>query len=339
MVMKCWIPAILSMMVVLGSGAVASSAEPTSSERAPQTVPPDLDYGTRPIGPKAYFPDLGPEPGRVDRRQEINPLADRTVLWPTAHTPEAGTWLYSNYMFLGNQLSYAKSDDLLLSLGVGLPYENTYGQASAKWVFHRSRDLDVALVPFGALRVGRRDFASSDAGVGLGLVADVTPNDMIVFSAGVAGYGTLFYRYHEVDSSGCQSRSQYIEGACLNGTSFSKVGPAGGHWLAGYVGITYYSVETIFFNLELTYGATRGSFFGTETLFGSEIDREQEIARYLEGPWGAGVPYGRGLTGAFGVTGVHRNFAGQFSIYMVRGGEDREAVAEAVPVFTAAIKF
>lgn len=346
--MKKWVWTTL-LASMLAGGLVAEIApaaaeqsgggDPIRVDETPQTLPPDLGYGTREVDSNAYFPHVGPPKARVDRRGEINPLADRNVLWPTAHTLEAGTWAYSNYVLLGHQLSYAASDDLLVSLGVVLPYENTYGQASAKWLFHRSQDLTVALVPFGLLRVGTRDFSSTDFGGGLGLVADVTPADSLVLSGGLMGYGTLYYRYYEVDYSGCASRTEFADGACIEGTPFSRTTPGGGHWLAAYAGLTYYAFERVFFNAELTYGAATGSFLGTETLLDARVERELETRRFLDGEWAAGIPYGRGLSGGFGITGAYRNFAAQFSVYMIQHGEGDNVRVEGLPVFTASLHF
>ncbi|MFU8804678.1 MAG: hypothetical protein ACNA8W_12765, partial [Bradymonadaceae bacterium] len=303
--------AVALICLSLGEVSVASAESAPATEKPLITRPPDAGYGSKDIGPNARFPTIGPREARVDRRGELNPLADRNILWPTAHTPEAGTRVYSNYLLLGNQISYATSDDLILSLGIVLPYENTYGQASAKWVFHRSRDLNIAMIPFGVLRAGTREYASTDIGAGLGLVADITPHDNLVLSAGLTGYGTIYYRYNEFDSSQCRNRTDFIERTCIDATPASTTFPKGGHWLAAHVGMTYYVLDWLFLNTELMYGGATGSFLGTETALGARVDHDEEVSRYLEGEVGAGIPFRAGLTPGFGMTLAYRNVAAQ----------------------------
>ncbi|MBA2661644.1 MAG: hypothetical protein H0U74_05075 [Bradymonadaceae bacterium] len=317
--MNRFVCSTLLFSLLIAAPALASDHAGVVAGLALQTLPPDGGYGTQPLREAARFEDFGEEGTAADRRARDYALSERVINLPSATTMEQGTWLASSFNFMGNQLAYAGSDDVLWALGVVLPaYGDFYTLGSAKWAFFRSQDIVVSLMPFTAYRSGSGLLKSSDWGIGASLLADLVVTERLVLNGGVIGHASIFNSATAArDYSACASRADYLRGDCITTSSLSSFAPPGGHWLAAYVGTSYFALSWLSLHTEFVASAFAGDFL--------------EKRRFRRGQGVFATPFGAGFAGAGGV-GLH---FGDLSLQMAIYASD----STALPSVTAAYKF
>lgn len=299
----------------------ATEAESSDEESAPQpkTLPADAGFGQNQLAERYHFPDEDEYVARVDARDEYDATGHRTILLPTAHTPEKWTVSYSNFMLFYNQLSVSVSDDVQLGIGAVLPTPTIdfVGGASAKFTLSEGPNVALALQPFATHRNGRGELATNDAGVGMSFLADFIVSNNLVTTLGATAYGTLWASTSDYTYENCESRSDFLDGACRETELTNHFLPSGGHWLALHASATYYLTDNFSLRGELITGGALGSVLGTEWLR-EDFDIEADEARFLEGTAAIGVPYSSDATAGAGLAWSNGMFAVSFSGYVFR---------------------
>lgn len=301
----------------VGAAAQDSGAPP------PQTQPTDYGFGEHQLAERFEFPDETDYLGRVDRRSDIDATPHRTILWPTAYTPERGTVSLSSFMLNLNQLSFSPTDGLQLSATVLIPTEIADFQTglAAKMSLAKTANAELSLQPMGKLRVGRGELPTQDAGVGLAALFDFIVSNNFVMTLGALGYGTLWFGHQTSEYVDCASRSEYISGACLEYRTESTAFPRGGHFFAAQLAGTYYILDSLSLRGEVFSGVAAGSVLGSEFVVRRPTPAE-DAARFESGEFALGVPYASGLTFGMGLAWSNGLFAVQFAGYLYGGEHD-----------------
>lgn len=299
----------------------AAAQEPPAP--TPITQPTDYGFGEHQLAERFEFPDETDYLGRVDRRGEIDATPHRTILWPTAYTPERLTVSLSSFMLNLNQLSFSPTDDLQLSATVLVPTELMDFQAglAAKFSLAKTENTQISLQPLTKLRVGRGGRATRDVGAGVALLFDFVVTNNFVMTAGALGYGTAWFSKEVSEYVDCESRRDYISGACLEYRTESSALPRGGHFLAAQLAGTYYIFDSLSLRGEVFSGIAAGSVLGSEFVVRRPTPVE-DIARFDTGSFALGVPYDSRLTVGMGLAWSNGLFAVQFSGYVYSAERD-----------------
>jgi hypothetical protein len=285
-----------------------------------------------------------PEVERVARRDTLDPFSDRAVLFPTAHTPRKGTYLYSNHWIVGNQLSAALHDDFTLTATAlfGSGELDSYYGVSGKLTEVETEELTVSYVGQLLYRGGHAELDSQALAVGVSALVDcpLTPN--LILSGGVHGFTTAWYGYDELDSSSCSTRSDFLAGDCFVESTRSEWMPLGGHAIALNVSALYWPADWLSLRAELFSGASRGTFLGTEWAFQAET-RAEERARYTDGETEAGIPFDRPLGLSLGATFSSGAYAlavaNYFLVDPTDGSDPDEAGIDVAPMLSLGARF
>lgn len=297
----------------MATGASALAEEPQPLK----TLPYDQGFGQQEVIVRE-FPSPDSWVPLPDKRGRIDAAADRVMLVPSAFTPERGTLAYTNTLLLGNEVSYAFTDDVQVAMMAILPTDEVGSrlQLSSKINVFESRTVAVSLQPH--LGYHSEDFERTlqTAGLGLGLLADFYVTDNLVISASAFAYGT-FWAQHQVENlDGCFARSEYPD--CLVLDDIQTTWPAGGHHLLASAGLTYFFSDSWSLRTEIIAGGAAGTFMGLD--YHRDLNAEQRIQRYTEGDWKGGIPYD--ATTALGLAIAYSNggWSGMFGGYSF--GED-----------------
>lgn len=327
-----WTTAVVAQedsLELQGSPPGAEAPKPTSevaeepvraeSDKAPQTQPPDLGFGQHELAGRFYFPSAESYMARVDRRDEIDATSDRTILWPTAHTPRRHRLSYSNHMLRLNRLAYSITDDLQLATTLSFANDvaDFYAGGSLKITVSESDNHVISIQPLGYYREDVAELSNRDFGFGAAFLADLIISNDLIVTLGATGYGTVWYGEEEFTYENCQSRRDFLDGNCRETRTESTTFPSGGHWLAAQVGATWYMLDSFSMRAEVMSGLSAGSVLGTEWIR-DDLSSEAKSARFTSGELGVGVPHGSEVTAGLGLAWSSGHFAAQLSGYVTR---------------------
>lgn len=336
------------VLMVFFASANAAAQEVEQGAEPPVTRPHDYGFGENQLHERFHFPDETEHSAPVDRRGELDAASHRTILMPSARTPEQHTVQYSNFMVALHQLSYSPTDAVQLTATAkwGTPLSEPQVGLAGKFRLSTSQDTTFSLQPFSTFRnesepeeAGTRDFGSGVAGL-----VDVAVTNHLVVTLGLTAYATLWYGYEEWNYDACESRSDYLDGACRDTSSGGMGLPPGGHFVMGHVGATYYVLDQWALKGELLSAVAAGSLLGTEFLVAAPQSISADRARFEEGDLGIGAPYDSKLTLGLGFQWSNGLFAVQFSGYGYLGdavGTERVSGLEWIftPMVNAAVAF
>jgi hypothetical protein len=315
----------LSVIAVFVTSAAGQAAAQEPVAPVPETVPADVGFGEHEVADYYRFPDPDRYTARVDRRDAVDASSDRTILWPTAHTPHKGRLAVSNHMFVLTQASYSFTDDFQLtgSLVIPVASADTHAALSGKFTLSESENHVFSIQPYGAYRRGSQDLANTDFGMGVaGLVDFMITNDLVA-SLGAVAYGTLVAGTGEFTYENCQSRSDYIDGSCREVRMATNGFPSGGHFVGAQLGVSWYIFDWLSLRGEFMTGLAAGSVMGSEWLTRG-VNPVEEGDRYEDGDLGIGVPYDSDVALGGGLQWSNGMFAAQLSGYVLRGPPDNE---------------
>lgn len=313
----------LLLILVLGLGPIgaahAQDAEPpppTPPLEAPRTMPADLGFGEQELSKFWEFPDPDRHRARVDQRDEIDASSDRTILWPTAHTPHKHTLAVSNHMLVLTQLSYSPTDDAQITASLVVPGDDaaTHVALSTKFTVSESDNHVFSIQPFGQYHRGKGTLVNSDMGLGVAALVDLMSTNNLVLTFGAVAYGTIVATSQEFTYDNCQSRSDFIDGSCADTNSSTSALPASGHFLGAQVGATWYIFNSWSLRAEFMTGVAAGSVLGSEWLTRREAPNA-ESERLASGRAEVGLPYDTDATLGLGLQWSNGLFAIQFSGY------------------------
>lgn len=301
-------------------GADAMPSEPQTPEAAPEeapvTMPADLGFGQQGLAKRLEFPDPDRYRARVDRRDDIDASSDRTIIWPTAHTPHKHTLAVSNHMLVLTQISYSATDDVQLTGSLVVPVDtaDTHIALSGKITLSESDNHVFSIQPFGQYRRGKNAFAARDMGLGVAALLDLMSTNNLVVTLGAVAYATIVAGTQEFTYDNCQSRQEYRDGSCGQAETVSTTFPSGGHFVGGQVAANWYILDSWSLRGEFMTGLAAGSVLGSEWLT-RRVDVEDESERFNDGPVQAGIPYDTDATLGMGLQWSNGLFAVQFSGY------------------------
>lgn len=302
---------IVAAALILVSPAIGFA----QSEEEVQTVPEDFSYGQHELAPQAHFPALSKMGGRVDRRGELNPLANRSIAWSSGYLPPKGTIQLQNTLLLGQSIAYSLSDNFQLAAQASLPLiPQTYLGLNAQG--HIASGDAWKLTAGGKFRHRRTNLApgTNDTGLTLEAVVDIIGSDDLSWNVGASLHVPLRHSLETVDSTSCTNRRELAEGHCIQTEAHTRFMPPSGYWFAAYMGANYFVADWLLFTLEFFTGASQSNFWAFDSvwesvLFEKELSYEAEQELVESTRWSAGLgpigPVGLGL----GTTWIYRRFA------------------------------
>ena len=295
---------------------------PATPSGPPKTMPSDVGFGERGVSASYHFPDQSRFRPRVDRRDEIDASSDRTILWPTAHTPHKHTLAVSNHMLLLSQISYSPTDDAQLTASVVVPFDvaDTHIGLSGKLTLNEGPNHTFSIAPFGQYRRSSRELANSDFGLGAAALLDIKSSNNIILSFGAVAYATVLAVTGVYTYDDCESRQDFIDGSCRDTSGESNTFPSGGHFVAGQVGITWYILDSWSLRGEVMTGVAAGSVLGSEWI-SRQVDPSDETERFETGRLGTGFPYDTDITVGGGLQWSNGLIAVQMSGYVLTAPE------------------
>lgn len=320
--MTRFIPLLTLVALAIPSIAHAQTKKRKSS-RAPHTIPADQGFH-RPGRHRIPIPGAELQAPIVDRRAQDDALVAHGGLFSNAALPPAGSLTYTNHLFIGNQLSWAPTDALLLSatyvapLGLLLSDEvrgntvitnyDTYDQFltfRARTLLHKTRDLTVSIEPTLLWRTGTNISDTSELGVGVSGLIDYNASDYIVLGAGLSAHIPLTFSTRALDINACPDRDAYTNGQCTETIEQTQLLPPGGRFMTAHVAATILGPKNYSLKFEAMTGFTTGTALDLEgTLWGRD-DTVTQNRRYLDGALQWGVP--RGAPFMFTASGGWRN--------------------------------
>jgi hypothetical protein len=314
--------------------------EPTDGPERPQPSP---ELQTQPEGSYLNLQDSWPtsqterETPFVDRRQEFDSLAGQAILWPTAHTAEAGTFTYTNFFLLGNTISFAITDDVTVGATVVLKSVGAFhAQATGRIRVHDGPNHIISVVPtFHYQSEGETEILTTSAiSTGAGVVSDFYLTDNLVVGAGLHLHLTLSASTSTISGVECVDRDAFFNNGCTDITRDWQSFPSGGHWAALVGHAIYYIDDWINLRAELFTGGVAGTFLGTEYIYGRET-LEQRSQRYQDGDLALGIPYDSGVTAGLGTGISASNVSVQLAGYAYYWDDE----IRVTPMFLGAITF
>lgn len=286
---------------------------------APQieTESADLGYGEQELSEDARFEYTPGVRGRVDRRSELNSLADRLIGWPSGYIPPGGTVVFTNRVLYGQRVAVSPVDGLQVFAEGFLPIASqTFGSAGMRFrtISGDAWNLTVGLQ--GRYRRTNFEPGTADAGLGVDAVLDVVATDDTSWSVGVAGQFPLYQAVEDVDLTDCDSRREWAEGACGITDRQTRVFPTSGYWAAAFGGINHFVTDWLSLNVEAFTGVSQGNFFALESALSPELtySEERELVEETDVTAGLG-PLGIFTLGV-GSTWHLAGFAIQPSLYL-----------------------
>ncbi|MGM0556930.1 MAG: hypothetical protein ACQEVA_11175 [Myxococcota bacterium] len=313
-----------------------SEGQSGSAENSPyvsgelEATPKDKGYGEHTPAEANRFPTTLSDEAPVDAPMERTSMGDKNILVPTAATPEKGTWIISSHNLLVNHLSYAPSDSVELTLGLRIPTarQDFIGSFSSKFALVETRNYSLSVQPFAAYSNGIRTLDTSQFGLGSGLLFDWKVHDNVMIHFGGYGFANLFYTFNERDTSDCGTRSEFGPD-CIGVNTRSRAFPAGGHWISGSTGISWFLGDSFSLHGEVILGGVMGTFFGVEDnseAQNQEIPEPLDLAAFEDPTFKAGFPHGSGPTWSFGVGYGSDGFAMQLDFVFFRNIDDPDTV-------------
>jgi hypothetical protein len=322
---------IVSLSIALPSLLHAQeqkAAPPPEPAKPPKTLPPDLLYGDRSITQYGELPPSVGELAPVDRRQEVDRIANLGVVLPTAFVAPQGSLQYTNHLIAGHQLAYSPSDSLSLSALLILPpsiveasplNSDLFWTLSATWQVWRSRDILVSLMPYALGRNGQRELDTSEQGVGLAAMLDWAIHDRVLLGFGLMAYAPYRVGYDFYDTSGCASRDDFINRRCFVLDQASAWGPPGGRFFLGWAHLAWYAPQQITVKLEVASGLSSGTVLGLEGLIWGRDQDDVQRRRYASRRWAAGPLHGSRVTAHLGMGWTPGAWGGQVGLLFVPG--------------------
>ena len=298
---------------------VATAASAVAEEEGPrvEVSPLDLGFGEHPLPSQARFGEPRRLRGPVDHRGLTNPLATRTILWPTGHIAPAGTVTYTNQIVMGSHLAAVPLEGFELSAFGFAPVGNqTYAGGAAQFRITQGEAWTLAARVDGRYR--RTNFApgTSDAGLGVQVVFDVVANDETTWKIGAAANFPVYLAMEEVDFNNCSTRREWAEGQCGDMNRRSGLMPLSGHWVSLFAGANHFVNDWLIFNVEGFTGVSQGNFWALESALDAELNYGRELEIVESTDWSAGLgPIGIFSLG-LGATAVFRRVAVQPAVYL-----------------------
>lgn len=293
-----------------------SPAEATAPTGPPKTMDTDVGFGERGVSAVYHFPDQSRFRPRVDRRDEIDASSDRTIVWPTAHTPHKNTLAVSNHMIVLSQVSYSPSDDLQLTASLVIPFDvaDTHVGFSGKITLSEGDNHTFSLQPFTQFHRSASELPNTDFGLGVAALLDIKSTNNLIFSLGAVGYATLLGVSGVYTYDNCESRTDFIDGSCREVSGETTGFPGGGHFVGAQAGFTWYILDSWSLRGEVMTGVAAGSVLGSEWLT-RRVDPTDESDRLDSGRSGIGIPYDTDITAGLGLQWSNGLIAVQFSGY------------------------
>jgi hypothetical protein len=192
--MRCTRVVVFAVGLLSSSIALAQPGAPDdgSAEAPPPPPPPPGPPGVPPPPPPMATTPPAPAASTVDEGVIQDANSGRNWLTPTALTPPAGTWSFSDFELLLASLGYAVTDQFTISATVLLPIVSEmpfFGIASAKFQVLKAGNLRGAL-QLNILHTSVEDlsFTASNLGGALTLCIDTGCHSHVTGYLG-AGFG------------------------------------------------------------------------------------------------------------------------------------------------------
>ncbi len=297
--------------------------EPEKKEDAPPiTIVADPGYGENELVAKSYFRPESRE-AQVDRRDEIDAMADHAILLPTAFTPKQFSTSFTTTNILLNTLSFSPTDDLQISASAVLPtgVSDFMLNGSVKFRLKTDPNYIISAQPFFSYQSGQEQLDVANFGIGGGLLADFYITDRLVISTGSHLFLNVVNIQDQLNYDDCQTHNDFVQGDCIN--TDSQVGfPSGGHWMSLQASLLYYIYDSFSLRLEAISGLTVGSFLGTEYLDGRD-GFTTKTDNFNDPSIGVGVPRNSIITLGAGIGYARKNYGFKASAYLWRGEVER----------------
>jgi hypothetical protein len=342
---------IILLAVAWPAAAVAQSPEPESPESveeaesdedsAPKTTSPYVSgelqatpkdglYGDQPPTEDNVFPESLTPTAPVDEPMKRTSMGDKNIIVPSAATPDQGTWVLTTHNLLVNHVSYGLEDDIEMTLGFRIPTARAdwISTFSTKFKLADTRNYALSIQPFAAYSNGIRTLDTSQFGLGSGILFDWKVHETVVVHFGGYGYANMVYSYNERDTSGCGTRSEFGPD-CIEVTSQTEAFPAGGHWISGSTGVTWFVGDDFSVHAEFLLGGVAGTFFGVEDNAeeqNQEVPEPVDRSPFEDPTFKPGFPHGSGPTWSLGVGYSIGDVALQADFVMFRNIDDPSTV-------------
>lgn len=292
-----------------------------------QTFPEDQGYGEHELAPQAHFPKLSEMRGPVDRRNELNPLANRAITWSSGHLPKKGTIQFQNTLLVGQRIAYSPTDSVQISTQAYLPLiPQSYLAIGGQGYIASGDAWNFTLG--GTLRHRRTNLfpGTNDTGLTLDAIFDVIGTNNLSWNAGISLHVPLRHALDIVDSSKCANRRELAEGECIQAEPQARLMPSSGYWVAAYAGMNYFVTDWLLFNFEFFTGASQSNFWAFDsvwesTWYGRELSYEAEQELVESTQWSSGLgPFGPVNLG-MGTTWIYKRIAinGSFLVMSIQG--------------------
>ena len=314
-------PAVMKAIILVGFIAAAGVQTAAAEESGIQTVPEDQGFGEYELAENAKFEPLQQGMGRVDRRHELNPLADRSIGWSTGYIAPKGTLQLANTLFLAQRAAYSLGDDFQIFGQASLPVgRNTYLAAGSQ--FQVAGDDSWALVMGLQARHRRSNLlpGTTDTGVGIHAVFDVIAGNNTTWNAGISGHVPVRQSVDGVDASQCDNRREAAEGGCSLSEPTVSTMPGSGYWVALYGGVNHFATDWLVVNLEAFTGASQGNFWAMDVAYNGSYQAELDLVEETE--WSSGLGPLGAFTLGLGTTWMYKRAAIQTSLYIASYGDD-----------------
>lgn len=293
--------------------------EPEKKEEVPPiTIVADPGFGDNKLVSRDYF-RAESNLAQVDKRGEIDAMADHAILLPTAFTPKQFSTSFTTTNLLLNTFSFSPTDNLQLSASAVIPTQITDFMLNGSVKFRLKTDPNyiISAQPFFSYQAGQEQLDVANFGAGGGLLADFYITDRLVISTGSFVFLNMVNIVDQLNYDACQTHSDFVDGNCIN-TDSQVSFPSGGHWMSLQASLLYYIYDSFSLRLEAISGLTLGSFLGTEYFDGR--DGFTTKTNYFEDPSvGIGVPRNSIITLGAGIGWARKNFGFKASAYLWRG--------------------
>lgn len=326
-----WGIAVVVAIALFASSAVAEDGEQTPSI---DTIRGDIGFGDYELPEEARLEQPEAVRGPVDRRHQLNPLADRLISWPSGYIAPAGSVRISNRTLIGQRLAVSVRDDMQLFAQAYLPLASqTYTGLGGQFHVLESDQWSWTMGIQGRYRRTNFEPGTADSGVGLHMVFDVIAGDRTTWSAGVSAHIPVHQVVEEVDFSDCETRSQWAEGQCGTTDQTTRLMPTAGHWGALFVGINHFVDERVMLNVEAFTGVSQGNFWALESALDSELSYTEERQLVEDSDFRAGL----GPLGLFSAGLGMTIFAGPMAIQPAAYLTNYQGQARMLPQLSIAV--
>lgn len=302
--------AIFTLLIFASQTALAQDGASTGI----QTQPQDLGYGDVELSDEARFSTTMGLRGRVDRRGEYNPLADRTIGWSTGYIAPRGTIQLSNTMLIGQRLAYSASDDLQIFASAYLPLSSqSYLSAGLQSYVADGENWTMTVGVQGRYRRTNYIPGTSDAGLGVHAVFDVIATDDTSWNIGISANVPLYRMVDQFDLAECDNRYEAGLGQCGVSESNRDFMPDSGYWAALYLGVNHFAADWLVLNAEIFTGLSQGNFFALESALETHLSFSEEQQIVEDGDFRAGL-------GPLGPVNLGLGTTFRFDRFAIKGG-------------------